>query len=572
MQARVVSGSSPTTYRNVMIFKFCDGTVKDRVANPNRWTDPASFSNLAGDQSVTDLAYTGLSQWLQNFVDDAIRAAKGGSSFYQPFADMVTDPDWNGLLVLDADLSAADLPPQIRGIAAGIDFTRFVAHHFGFTVSRVQVVGSGSGSTLSVDGPSSIFGLIDYQDPSYVGVLAQGLEPETPIKTAATGDFDFVVLQLQSRFENARLVQFQSRIQLTVNTLFGSPVTGTYTGGQRLPANGVVLDGAYVQQGSAPAYVFATSQSTLFALDSNVLQAVSFDRVQFNTLGSDGSGVNLLSRFLVWGKLDFVPLATSAGRVFDALSFGSDAGTPTPQLGAGLAFSNLVIQMSFPESSPAASTFRFDADNLAYDLATSYARKESLFAGFGLQLKSFVSASGEKTPASFGFLPVSSPLQLSPLDKSWLGVTYEVTLGGPGALASAVGFTSNLLLAWSPSSRAADAQRALFVGLSLPGAAPGASLLSVQGVFRLSVGSIALLRQPVPGNPGEEFYCLRLSDIALKIFGIAKLPPGATIQMFIFGQPGGTGSMGWYAAYVADPATTAEPQLIPVGSFLGGLE
>jgi hypothetical protein len=94
--------------------------------------------------------------------------------------------------------------------------------------------------------------------------------------------------------------------------------------------------------------------------------------------------------------------------------------------------------------------------------------------------------------------------------------------------------------------------------MSLPGAAPGASLFSIQGVIKVAVGAISILRQQVPKAPGrtsdddKQFYCLRIDDIAIKIFSIVKLPPSANIQFFLFGDPDNTGSLGWYAAYVAD--------------------
>jgi hypothetical protein len=43
---------------------------------------------------------------------------------------------------------------------------------------------------------------------------------------------------------------------------------------------------------------------------------------------------------------------------------------------------------------------------------------------------------------------------------------------------------------------------------------------------------------------------LRLSNISLSFLGLAKLPSSASIDLFLFGDPGGTGSLGWYAAYV----------------------
>jgi hypothetical protein len=344
-----------------------------------------------------------------------------------------------------------------------------------------------------------------------------------------------------------------------------------------MPANGIVLDGSYVSQEGAgstsSAYVFQQTDTSVFRLNSNVLQAVAFNSIQFNTLGTDSSGLTT-SRFSIWGAFDFTQLNDQNGGLLDVLSFGSAPATPNLQLGAGLSFSNFMITMSSYESTPNAQVFQVTADNLAYDLNASLSRAGSLFKGFGLQLKSFVSVSGDKTPLAFGFLPVTSSLNLKSLAPPWYGVVYQVTLGGPGALASSVGFDSNLLISWSPTTVAGDQQQSVFIGLSLPGASPGAKLLSLQGVIKVAVGSIALLRQAVQGGNGDMFYCLRLDDIAIKIFGIAKLPPDATIQFFLFSDPKSTGSTGWYAAYVdqssgqdsAAPTLQVEPasRLLPL--------
>ena len=558
MTAQVGNGATPTSYRNVMIFKFCEGSLVDRVTNPNRWTSPADFSLVEGsDGAISALAYTGLSQWLQNYIAEGIARADGPSGdVYKDFKKIVTDAEWRGAIVLEADLSAEDLPPEIQGLAAGIDFTYFTAHHFGFTVSRVSV--DKNTRQIAMEGVSSLFGLVDYMDPAYALNLASGVNPDTPIPVQTSDDFDFTVLQLQSLFENARLVRFESHVQLTVDRLFASPVLKTYSQGAAMPANGVVFDGSYVDQNGEPSYVFQQTRASVFALDGNVLPAVAFSRVQFNTLGPRDGGATIASRFLIWGAFDFVELKDASGELLDVLSFGSLPGADPSQLGAGLAYSNLLIDMTFPMTTPNAKNFVLDTDNMAYDLSASQVRPDSLFHGFGLQLKTFINALGDKMPADYGYLPVTSGLNLTSLEKPWFGVVYEVTLGGPGALASAGGFNSNLLMAWSPTTKPKDSQHAVFLGLSLPGAAPGASLFSIEGVFKVAVGSIAILRQVVPTTPGSDvgdddrfFYCLRLDDIGIKILGIVKLPPDANIQFFLFGDPNNTGALGWYAAYVA---------------------
>lgn len=568
LSAQVGKGATSTSYRNVMIFKYCDGSLKDRISNPNKWTAPERFSLLAGTPAeLSGLAYTGLSQWLQDYVAAALERAKGSSApVYESFARIVTDPDWKGVLVLAADLGADALPPEIAALAAGIDLPLFAAHHFGFTATRVEVDPS-SGTIAMSPGDSALFGLIDYEDPRYAANLASGLGPDLPNPAAAAG-FDFTVLQLQSLFENAKLTRFQSRIQLTVNELFGASVTNLYTGGVPQPANGVVLSGSYVDQGGQSAYVFEQVARSVLLADSNVLPAVAWNRVQFNTLGTilQAGKRTVAGRFVIWGAFDFAPLSDRQKQLLDVTSFGSPAGTPPEKLGVGLAFSNLVVGMTFPETTPTAKSFAVDTDNLAWDLPASVSREASLFRGFGLALKSFVNAAGGQTAADLGFLPVTSSLELNEIEKPWFGVVYEITLGGPGALASAAGFSSTLLVAWSPTTAASDSAHALFLGMSLPGAAPGAKLFSIQGVFKVAVGSISILRQPVPRAPGRtgpdrDFYCLRIDDIGVKIFGIVKLPPSANIQFFLFGDPDNTGSLGWYAAYVADDNPGPDQQI-----------
>jgi hypothetical protein len=571
MTAAVGQDSTATSYRNVMIFKFCSGSLAERVTNPNRWTAPETFSLLEGTPAATaSLAFTGLSQDLQATIAAGIERADGRSAaFYRNFKRIVTDPEWTGVLVLEAELAAGDLPPEIAGLAAGIDLTRFAAHHFGFTVSQVEVDPATGAITMGED-ESSLFGLVDYEDPAYASNLEQGVDPNTPIPVSTDGDFDFTVLQLQSLFENARLVDFQSRIQLTVERLFGAPVSRVYTRGVAQPANGLVLDGSYVDQGGKEAYVFVQDTPSVLHSPSNVLPAVAFDRVQFNTLGSRGGGaggVTVDSRFVIWGALDFEQLDDAAGQLLDVLSFGSPPGTEEEALGAGLAFSNLLLEMSFPQATPNAKVLALDTANLAFDPNASSARPESLFAGFGLELKSFTDAAGEQTPGDLGFLPVSSGLRLSKLEGAWFGVVYGITLGGPGALASEAGFTSTLLVAWSPSTTRGDANRAVFLGMTLPGSAPGAKLFSLQGIFKVAVGAISILRQKVPKAPGRadaadaSFYCLRIDDIGIKVFSIVKLPPSANIQFFLFGDPASTGSLGWYAAFVADDDPGCNQQL-----------
>ena len=195
LSAEVGAGVTPTSYRNVMILKFCSGTLQDRVTNPNRWTSASEFSLGGGIERQRRRCRVRRIVAVASGVHRK-RNQRGQRTVAPPFTRILRrsllDPDWNGAIVLQADLSPDDLPPEIAGLAAGIDFSRFNAHHFGFTVSRFCRYPS-QNPPLQMDGPSSFFGLIDYQDPTYQMNLANNVDPNTPIPVAASGDLQFTV-------------------------------------------------------------------------------------------------------------------------------------------------------------------------------------------------------------------------------------------------------------------------------------------------------------------------------------------------------------------------------------------
>jgi hypothetical protein len=165
-----------------------------------------------------------------------------------------------------------------------------------------------------------------------------------------------------------------------------------------------------------------------------------------------------------------------------------------------------------------------------------------------VQLNGLITGSKAKKPVSFGYLDAATQLNSTLPEGDWYGLDCSLNIGTPGALASAAGFTSSLLLAWAPGSKATDSNYNLAVGLKLPGTGGDAKLLSLQGVVRVSIGDIKLLYVPE-----QKSYLLKLIDIGIKFLGIAKLPPGATISFYLFGNPepgGAKDTLGWYAAYV----------------------
>lgn len=559
MQAEVGKPSASSNVSNVLILKFCVGTLRDLVAKPSAWVDPDDFSNPDPNSGVAVL-----SQALQTYIDAATANAAGGNTLYANFATIAADSNWQGILVLGGYVSPSDLPPQLAGLAAGIDFNAFRAHHFGATVSPVQY----DGTTLSIQGGSSFFALVDYQLAAYTQNLDAGASPTQPLALPNQGVYGFTVLQLQALFKNSVLTDFNSHVQVTLNQVFSSPVTASYSNGGRLASNSVVLTGTYQDQGGVGSYLFESDASTVMVPDSNVLDSVVLTKMMFNTLSDNDGGTppQILSRILIWGSMSFAVMQSSDACTFDIMSFGMPAGSAPQNATGGLAFSNLYINMASPVSSPNMVTYRIVEDSIAFDQASSLLRSDSTVSDLAMQPQSFVVATPGTTPANVGFLPVmlyspppvSAPSQTA-ITTQWYGVSCLVNMGGPGALAEAAGFTSHMLLGWSPQSKRGVKSYAAFVGLQLPGASPGASSFSLQGVLNLTVGSISLSLAPVAGSD-ETAFTLCLGNISLSFLGIAKLPSSASIDMYLFGDPGGAGSLGWYAAYVENPATSEAGQ------------
>jgi hypothetical protein len=135
-------------------------------------------------------------------------------------------------------------------------------------------------------------------------------------------------------------------------------------------------------------------------------------------------------------------------------------------------------------------------------------------------------------------MPVSGPLTGSQLTPPWYGLTYELNLGSPGALAGQVGFVASLLMAWMPNPQ----NYTIFIGLRLPGVNGGKREISLEGIIKLTFGDVRFVVNPPS-------YILQLRKLALNMLSVS-FPPGQT-DIILFGNPDeqDNTTLGWYAAY-----------------------
>ena len=272
--------------------------------------------------------------------------------------------------------------------------------------------------------------------------------------------------------------------------------------------------------------------------------------------------VAVIAFFGLSGFLDFRTLEYGGGTTFDVLSLGSQNGTDLQQ---GLAFSGLGITMTFdvpddvtqPFSKPA---YAPDMSLIAFDPVRSTRRDGSLASSLALKVDSLITGVKATPPSALGYVDVATPLQLSGVSRDWYGLRLQVDFGTPGALAGAVGLTSYLLLSWSPPT-ADGAATQIGCGLRLPGAGQGGSVLSLQGVMKLSIGPVALTQVPAADGKGQAFM-LVLSEIALQFLGFLKLPPNGAVAFYLFGDTSGAGGpLGWTAIYKGQYPPSAKPQV-----------
>ena len=541
----VGSNGTGSDYKNVLIFKFGRGAIKDLVTDPKSWVNASGFNANPGLMSL----------FLQNYITNAETNAEENYRF-KKFVNLVSNPSWEGILALRVTVGISNFPDDLKGLLAGIDLDRFAAHHFGIETSFVQSDGG-----LRQD-RSSLFGLISYIDRDYVAHqtvravhseprLIQHLTHEVAAIDPQNEFYDFRVLQLEVVFENSELLDFTSKIQLTTTRWFGEPAT-LQSGYPPDPidSQSIDLDGSYEMHNGQRSYSFYTNlnQTYKFLIGSHVLNYVQIVKARFETLRSDPRAdlsEKIFTRFSFWGYLNF---KEQPG--FDLFSFGSQT---NPQLSEkqGLYFSNLGITMDFTlraDETTGSRNFAFDAGRASYDISQSEVRANSLFNRFPMKVTSILQSDGRGSPADLGYLSIRTPkdFRAMRLSKDWYAINLELNLGSMGDLAEKAGFSAGIILAWSPAETVVRAE----VLIKLPGTGGGKKLLSLQGVLKLSIQYFEFTVLKLAQTQDIQ-YQLWFRNAGLSLLGM-KLPTEGVIHMVLGGDPERkleAGSLSWMASY-----------------------
>lgn len=531
-------------YTNLIIFKFCHGSLTDLAQNPKAWCDPGDFNDIDG---IGVAGLSGVSVWIGDYFAQAQSDLALYPEYLQNFCRIINDPNWNGILILKADV--AKLPSNIQGLMAGVVYPNdFYAHHFGIEINPVETDADGSVKLVK---NSSLFGLINYVDTDYYRQIAAGKGPDQPVPPRPGSTYDFKVLYLQSLFINSAVAKFASKTQLTSNQLYNE--ISTSLNGKTDNYNSMIIDGTYQNQNGKSVYVFATNGNNAFGFTGSIFNALNFTQGQFNTVSDGSDGGEVISLFSLTGKFDFRKIKN-----LDMFSFGSE-GDPSVTDPKGLAFTNVFIRMTSGFDNAVITSMLFDTSSITFNIAESDTRQNSLYPNFALDIKGLISGDAQSSPASKGYLRLQTDAKITGTVGTWYALDCSLNMGSPGALASVAGFVSSMSLCWSPAAASNletdDPAYKVYLGLKLPGAGSDAKLMSLQGVLKLTIGEMKLSY-----IEGQQAYMMMLYDIALKFLGLIQIPPlNGRTSFYLFGGPKGAASqvseLGWYAVYNVAPTT-----------------
>lgn len=522
---------SPT----LMIAKFCSRSLRQLASDTSSWAWPEVATPNEGSLAET--------QRVMLDIFNAAAADDAGGP-YKIFLETVLDnPSWNGFLFLNAPVDIAELPNDLKFLAAGINLEKFYAHHIGFSQTPFQVTNG-----QPVLQKTAAFGLIDYVDT-------------VDLYSDVSIPFGFKTMQLRVRFANAALADFSAQVELMLNNLLGSALNkSTATRG-----NNLIIDGAYQRVGGTPRYAFSLTGQNLFNTANTVLAGIEIVSVQLVS-GENNQDDQVLTTFTLSGNLRFMNIPE-----FDLFSFGPE-GSEVGDKDGNLFFSGFPIDMFFSLAAPDQQTFIPHESSTHFDLQKSIAREASMVNNFPLTVSKLIASANlstpgkeptGQTPEDMGFTSIAMPLEQTPMNPSWYGLEYSLDLGTLGALTGSVGFKISLLVAWSKGHD--QTEPPLYLGLKLPNIPALGGSFPLQGVLKLGFRSFQFETYTTDDN--KLGYLLRLRRFALSVLAWS-FPPGNT-DILLFGEPGNPkGSIGWYAVYddgkSGDDAKTLTKTNLPV--------
>lgn len=465
----------------------------------HEWSYPTARSSLA----------TQAGERLKQLLEQLHGAYKEQPSF-DILRSVAADPNWRGVIVFHAPVDGGSLPDNLQFLFKRAAKNTLIAHHLIFSDRAPDKSG--------VIRPGRVDGLLYYEDLSHP-LLREQL------------DFDYKLEHLVVVFRHTKVQDFSCTLSVALNYFLKSPLKALY----RSNGNYMLVDGSMVENKETSGvyeYIFKLRERMKYSADYSALNHIFVDEM---TLSSSAKEERVT--FFLSGKLLFRCYDT------DLFSYGYEKDDVNEEDGASyLSYVQLKLSDKDKKMSVVTEQMNFLSGN-------SIPREKSLARQFPTQLKKIlISNSGQKiSDLGYNGIHVEN-IKQEEIKENWVGLVWEIDLGGLGALAAAGNLVFSLMTAWCPpevekksdgtvSAQAPGLAAALRIGLF-----QGVNgLIPIQGIMSLKLESVEL-----KATKNGALY-LFLRDFSLEI--LKKSLPGGSNNIYVFGNAKNPYKLGWYCAY-----------------------
>lgn len=487
----------------VLVLKLSTGPLRVLLGDVGRWQLPRLFNNDPAEASKAAMGALdrleklsrGISPMVDSTVPDAYRKiAPELIPYYKALYDRITHENWTGVLVMNADSSLDDCPPQLAMLKEGVEgVDSFSVPVLGIDINRV--VPAVGGMTLR---KTSAFAAIHYHSPEPL--------PENE------ESFDFKLRTLNAVFDNSELRALRASMQLRLVEYFGAKVARKETGDSRLLDILCCYETKDAVDGKAE-YVFRALGKRYMSFEGNpLLKGLAVTRIDVT---SDHTAEGSETRFGFWGDLSFGDKFANvtgikkieyenAALIMASTGFGADIGN---------------VRVEFDKS---ASNSMLDGLLAKFPFKLSDMRWASRKSSLRLPDLGYT---GLKLPGLGGFDAQSFDF----------GMELDLNLGSMGKLFEAVSFLqAKIIIGWYDRS---NALQGFALGFRFEGG-NGPLDIGINGVLHLTARDVILRSYTTPAGIG-----IGLLDPQLEVMGY-KVPndPKDTLVAFM---PNDGKELGW---------------------------
>jgi hypothetical protein len=493
----------------IVVLKYDGRPLRQLARHLDQWTSPEQFDPTGK---------------LQERLLKTLDRAKAGDDLFGKLASRIDDPNWNGLLVLDAKLPLAGIPDAMRAIGAGLPPALEVPY-LGLDVSGID-------PDLPEKEPwrSALFGLVhhDEPDPAWEGDVESRVTMRVP--------------RLILRVENDAIDRFECTIQLRIPQLFDfestepdkilelkgryeSRVCGRQTSRHlHLRSRGQLREAVRRQVGhsqpraepAATAHVpqlMASRTEGRFLIDGDIT---------FNDL----AGVDLLGI----EKLEFTDFAIDLGFFIEGVR-------------------NLKLKLNYPN-------LKFDLDGFNSGSGRRSGGLTGFLRSFPLKLRGL--RFGDFDLSRLGYLQLGNLVSTPDFEIGSdfkFALDFDLDLGSLGALEKKLEhFKLQVLVGWKPIwIDNVFKKNRIAAGFRIDlGEGSGGIDLGLEGILRLRAERFNFKREKVDA---KDLIILSADDCRLDVLG-NEFPEDGKFSLFLFANLGDSKPWerpGWYASY-KDPA------------------